>query len=167
MIVPEQGYFATKIIGLVTTEVLWLSSWSRGLILCIHLHNENRFVQCVIVILFSFVPDLTFYEQICGCFSKSRRRLPYPCTWSLLTFFRPVRVIHLRLFLCTYYFGSLCSVLCVSVFPVWTLSLNHIILISVRIMVPLITLLRCETDIMSLLWCKCMFPPFGNFFRSL
>ena len=60
----------------------------------------------------------------------------------MLLFFRGVRVAHLLLLLCMYhyYLITLCSLLYVSAFHVWSLSLGNILLISARILVPLITL---------------------------
>ena len=55
----------------------------------------------------SSTPDLTFYEQLGGCFQKSRGPLPYRCTWFMLPVFSGIRVVHLLLLLCIYDFSSL------------------------------------------------------------
>ena len=58
---------------------------------------------------------------------------PSPCSH-----FSGVRVAHLLLLLCI--LVTLCSLLCVSVFHVWSLSLDYILLITAITLVPLITL---------------------------
>ena len=47
-----------------------------------------------------------------------------------------------------------CSLLCVSVFHVWSLSLDYIFLISARILVPMITIVKCQFHTKSL-WYLC------------
>ena len=82
---------------IITTEVLWSSSWTRWSLCCIHLHRENWFVQGVLVILSSFVyPGLDFLLATRRVFlEKLLGRLPYRCTLSMLPVFSGVRVAHL------------------------------------------------------------------------
>ena len=81
---PGIGLCCYKI-EVINTKVLWSSPWNRRSLRCIHLHHENWFVQDVIVFLSSFVyPGLPFYEKLGWCFWKSRGRLPYRYTWSML-----------------------------------------------------------------------------------
>ena len=48
----EQGYVAIRF--KLSLQVLWPSSWTRGSLLCIYLHHDNRFVHCVVAFLSSF-----------------------------------------------------------------------------------------------------------------
>ena len=68
-----------------------------------------------------------------------QRHLPYQCTWSMLPVFSGVRVAHLLLLLCMYYFSYFMSFV-VYVFHVWSLFLDCILLITTRTLVPLTTL---------------------------
>ena len=84
-------------------------------------------------------PDLTFYEKLGGCFQENRGRLPYLCSWSMLQF-----LVELLIFFCCFVcmiLITLCSLLCISVFHVWSLSMDYILLITAITLVPLITLL--------------------------
>ena len=49
--------FRSRVIWLqvITIQVLWSSSWTRGSLRCSHLYHENWFVQRVMVFTFSFV----------------------------------------------------------------------------------------------------------------
>ena len=69
-------------------------------------------------------PGSDFHESLGGCFSKSRGHLPFQCIWSMFSIFSGVRVVHLLLLLSMYYFGYFMFFLCVSVFHVWSLSLD-------------------------------------------
>ncbi len=68
----------------------------------------------------SFNTDMTLYEWLGGCFMKSRGRLPYRFTWSMLTVYGGVRVAHLFLVLCMLFFCCLhlCYMLWVSGFQI-------------------------------------------------
>ena len=76
---------------------------------CIHHAMKTQKTDLFNVPKFSFpflsTPDLTVYEQLSGCFQKTRGRLPYRCTWSMLLVFSGVPVAHLLLLLCLYYFS--------------------------------------------------------------
>lgn len=71
----------------------------------------------------------------CGCFQKRRGWLPYRCTWSIVPVFTGFIISYLLLLLCTCYAGCLFSLF---VFPVWSLFLDCILLISAWSFVPLI-----------------------------
>ena len=90
-------------------------------------------------------PDLTFYEQLGGCFMKNIGRLPYRCTWCMLPVLSGVRVSHLHLLFCMYNFVTSCSLLCLffmsGLCPWITFFLFFI---SAGILVPLTTLPLCS-----------------------
>ena len=78
--------------------------------------------------------DSTLYEQPGGGVSrKTEDAYPTGSPGPYSQFFSGVRVAHLLLLLCMYYLVILCSLLFLSVFHVWSLSLDYIILISSRI----------------------------------
>ena len=113
-------------IEIITTKV-WLSSWTRGSLLCVmktDLYNVSSFSFPLLSTL-----DLTFMSKSVGVSRKAED--------AKLPVFPRVRVAHLLLLICMY---DLCSLLCMSVFDVWSLSLDCILFITTITLVPLITL---------------------------
>ena len=85
---------------------------------------------------FSFPHNLPWLDYLLSfgdCLLQSRGRLPYRCTRPMLPVFIGVRVLLLCIILVILY-----SLPCVSVFCVWSLSLEYILLISARILIPFI-----------------------------
>ena len=74
-------------------------------------------------------PDLTtFYQQLGGCF---QRRLPYRCTWCMLSVFTGVLVAHLLMLLCIYDFSYFMFFVVYVCFPclfhsIWTVLKSDI-----------------------------------------
>ena len=122
----------------------WKASlWTRGSLRYFHLHHENWFVQPTChVFLSSFVySGLDFFMRNSADFSRKGEKAypngaPGPCSRFLV---ESELLIHFCYFVCIILF-TLCSFLRSSVFHVWSLSLDYILLISARILVPLIAL---------------------------
>ena len=107
----------------------------------IHMHYENRFVQCVIVFLTSFVYPLLEFLLAAGRVFLKKEENAYP-TGSSSPCSQFLGESELLIYFCCFVRISLvisCSLLCVSVFNVWSLFLDINHLISARILVTLIT----------------------------
>ena len=80
-----------------------------------------------------------------GVFWTMQIRLPYRYTWAMLQVLSGVRVSY---FLFCYFvcitLVNFCSWLYLSIFHVWSLSLDYIPLISVRILDPLLLLIKIK-----------------------
>ena len=121
------------------------SSWTRGSLRCIYLHNENWFVQRVIVFLSSFVyAGLDFLWTNRQVFLEKQQRAedacltgaPGPCSQFLV---KSELIIYFCYFVCII-LVTLCTLLCLFVFNVGPLSLDYIFLISARILITWILL---------------------------
>ena len=142
-----------------------LESWARGLLLFTHSNAHwEPFVRHVIVFSLSSTPAfLTFYEQLDGCFLKSRRLLPYRYTWSML----PRFLVEYGLLISYCVFVRIilvisCSLLCVSVFPICLYPWIFIrILSSLNTFSGMSSLdircLRFTTQVNRLIKCRCHF----------
>ena len=126
------------------TEVLWSSSSGRGSLWCTHLHHENRFVQLVIVFFpLSSSLILLFISSSAGV---SRKAIPVHLVYSSC-FYRSCSFSFVALYVLYWLFCVLC---CACLFS--TSGLSPILLISARILVPLISLRRISIRLK--LWFK-------------
>ena len=82
-------------------------------------------------------------------FLEKQRTLTLPMHLAQAPSFSGVRVADLLLLLCMY-----CFMLCFSISHVWYLSVDYILLISAKILVPLITLLSSLFSFTCIYGCK-------------
>ena len=105
-----------------------------------HLHLETWFVQHVIIFLSSFFYSGLFMSNSADVSWEAEDAYPIDASGPCSQFWVVSELlIYLCYFVCVI-LVTLCSMLCLSVYHVWSLSLYYICLISARILVPLINL---------------------------